>query len=140
MKPESAAEVHKTRLLTLFVIAANVAGNLALSRGMREVGQIVSASPLDYARAFANPWTVAGVGILTLWMVTDLALLSRADLSFVLPVTGTAYIPIALAAHFLLHDRISAMRWAGIVVISVGAVLVGETPARTTEGPSEHRL
>ena len=107
---------------------------------MREVGQIVSASPLDYARAFANPWTVAGVGILTLWMVTDLALLSRADLSFVLPVTGTAYIPIALAAHFLLHDRISAMRWAGIVVISVGAVLVGETPARTTEGPSEHRL
>jgi drug/metabolite transporter (DMT)-like permease len=140
MKPESAAEVHKTRLLTLFVIAANVAGNLALSRGMREVGQIVSASPLDYARAFANPWTVTGVGILTLWMVTDLALLSRADLSFVLPVTGTAYIPIALAAHFLLHDRISAMRWAGIVVISVGAVLVGETPARTTEGPSEHRL
>lgn len=140
MKPESAAEVHKTRLLTLFVIAANVAGNLALSRGMREVGQIVSASPLDYARAFANPWTIAGVGILTLWMVTDLALLSRADLSFVLPVTGTAYIPIALAAHFLLHDRISAMRWAGIVVISVGAVLVGETPARTTEGPSEHRL
>ena len=140
MKPESAAEVHKTRLLTLFVIVANVAGNLALSRGMREVGQIVSASPLDYARAFANPWTIAGVGILTLWMVTDLALLSRADLSFVLPVTGTAYIPIALAAHFLLHDRISAMRWAGIVVISVGAVLVGETPARTTEGPSEHRL
>jgi drug/metabolite transporter (DMT)-like permease len=140
MKPESAAEVHKTRLLTLFVIAANVAGNLALSRGMREVGQIVSASPLDYARAFANPWTVTGVGILTLWMVTDLALLSRADLSFVLPVTGTTYIPIALAAHFLLHDRISAMRWAGIVVISVGAVLVGETPARTTEGPSEHRL
>jgi drug/metabolite transporter (DMT)-like permease len=140
MKPESAAEVHKTRLLTLFVIVANVAGNLALSRGMREVGQIVSASPLDYARAFTNPWTVAGVGILTLWMVTDLALLSRADLSFVLPVTGTAYIPIALAAHFLLHDRISAMRWAGIVVISVGAVLVGETPARTTDGPSEHRL
>src|SRR5205823_5779534 len=64
MKPESAAEVHKTRLLTLFVIVANVAGNLALSRGMREVGQIVSASPLDYARAFTNPWTVAGVGIL----------------------------------------------------------------------------
>jgi len=140
MKPESAAEVHKTRLLTLFVIVANVAGNLALSRGMREVGQIVSASPLDYARAFANPWTAAGVGILTLWMVTDLALLSRADLSFVLPVTGTAYIPIALAAHFLLHDRISAMRWAGIVVISVGAVSLRKNTARTTQGPSAHRL
>ncbi len=135
MKPETAAEVHKTRLLTLFVIASNVVGNVALSRGMHEVGQIVSASPLDYERAFANPWTLAGVAILALWMITDLALLSRADLSFVLPVTATAYILIAVAGHFLLHDRISGMRWAGIFVISVGATLVGETPARTTDGP-----
>jgi bacterial/archaeal transporter family protein len=140
MKPQSLAEVHKTRLLTLFVIAANVAGNVALSQGMHQVGKIVSASPLDYARAFNNPWTLAGVGILSLWMVTDLALLSRADLSFVLPVTATAYILIAVAGHFLLHDRISPMRWAGIFIISVGAILVGETPARTTEGAPEHLL
>ena len=140
MKPQRATEIHKTRLLTLVVIAANVLGNVALSRGMHQVGRIVSASPLDYARAFANPWTVAGVLILAGWMITDLALLSRADLSFVLPVTASAYVLIAIAGHFLLHDHISGMRWLGIVVISVGAVLVGETPARTTEGPPEHLL
>jgi transporter family protein len=140
MRPQRAAEVHKTRLLTLVVIAANVVGNVALSRGMHQVGRIVSASPLDYARAFANPWTVAGVLILTLWMITDLALLSRADLSFVLPVTASAYVLIAIAGHFLLHDHVSGMRWLGIFIISVGAVLVGETPARTTEGPPEHLL
>jgi bacterial/archaeal transporter family protein len=140
MKPQRATEIHKTRLLTLVVIAANVLGNVALSRGMHQVGRIVSASPLDYARAFANPWTVAGVLILAGWMITDLALLSRADLSFVLPVTASAYVLIAIAGHFLLHDHISGMRWLGIFVISVGAVLVGETPARTTEGPPEHLL
>jgi drug/metabolite transporter (DMT)-like permease len=140
MRPQRATEVHKTRLLTLVVIAANVVGNVALSRGMHQVGRIVSASPLDYARAFANPWTVAGVLILTLWMITDLALLSRADLSFVLPVTASAYVLISIAGHFLLHDHVSGMRWLGIFIISVGAVLVGETPARTTEGPPEHLL
>jgi bacterial/archaeal transporter family protein len=104
------------------------------------VGRIISASPLDYARAFANPWTVAGVAILSIWMITDLALLSRADLSFVLPVTASAYVLIAIAGQIFLHDHISTMRWLGIVVITIGAVLVGETPARTTEGPPEHLL
>jgi drug/metabolite transporter (DMT)-like permease len=140
MKPQTPTQVNKTRLLTLFVIVANVVGNIALSRGMHQVGRIVSASPLDYARAFANPWTIAGVCILTLWMITDLALLSRADLSFVLPVTASAYVLIAIAGHFFLHDHISAMRWLGICVISIGAVLVGETPARTTEGAPESLL
>jgi len=97
MNSATASEVRKTQLLTLVVIASNVVGNVSLSHGMRQVGKIVSASPLDYARAFANPWTVAGVLVLALWMITDLALLSRADLSFVLPVTASAYVLIALA-------------------------------------------
>src|SRR5437667_11459691 len=127
MKPESPVEVHKTRLLTLLVIGGNVVGNVLLSHGMRQVGKIVSASPLDYARAFANPWTVAGVLVLALWMITDLALLSRADLSFVLPVTASAYVLIALAGHFLLHERISAQRRVAIVVITLRVVLAEET-------------
>src|SRR5437016_636586 len=72
MNSATASEVRKTQLLTLVVIASNVVGNVSLSHGMRQVGKIVSASPLDYARAFANPWTVAGVLVLALWMITDL--------------------------------------------------------------------
>src|SRR2546427_1523790 len=69
MNSATASEVRKTQLLTLVVIASNVVGNVSLSHGMRQVGKIVSASPLDYARAFANPWTVAGVLVLALWMI-----------------------------------------------------------------------
>ncbi len=134
MKPESASEVHRTRMLTLFVIVANVLGNVALSRGMHQAGRIVSASPLDYMRAFAQPWTLIGIGILTLWMITDLALLSRADLSFVLPVTAISYPLIAIAGRFLLNDHISRMRWLGIVTITLGVILAEITPARTTNG------
>ncbi len=135
MNSATSSEVRKTQLLTLVVIASNVVGNVSLSHGMRQVGKIVSASPLDYARAFANPWTVAGVLVLALWMITDLALLSRADLSL-----ASAYVLIALAGHFLLHERISAQRWVAIVVITLGVVLAEETPPRTTEGPPEQLL
>ena len=131
---------RKTQFLVLLVVVTNVLGNVSLSRGMHQVGRIVSASPLDYVRAFANPWTAAGIGILIVWMLSDLALLSRADLSFVLPVTASAYILVALVGHFFLHDRISWVRWIGILLISGGVILAEETPARTTKVPPEHLL
>ena len=137
---EARAEVHKTRMLTLMVVISNVIGNVMLSLGMHHVGRIVSASPADYIRAFTDPWTVSGVCILIIWMASDLALLSAADLSFVLPVTASAYVLIAIAGHFILHEHISLARWIGILTITGGVILAEETPARTTEGPPEHLL
>jgi uncharacterized membrane protein len=131
---------RKTQILVLVVILTNVLGNVSLSRGMHQVGRIVSASPLDYLKALENPWTILGICVLMVWMLTDLALLSRADLSFVLPVTASAYVLVAISGHFLLHDRISLLRWIGIVLITAGVVLAEETPDRTTKGPPEHLL
>jgi transporter family protein len=130
-------EIRKTRMLVLLVIASNVMGNVSLSHGMHQVGRIVSASPLDYLKAFANPWALLGVCILIIWILSDLALLSRADLSFVLPVTASAYVLVAIGGHFLLHEHISWERWLGILLITSGVVLAEETPARTTQGLPE---
>lgn len=139
MSPEN-NEIRKTRTLVLIVVLTNVFGNVSLSHGMHQVGRIVSASPLDYLRVFANPWALFGILILALWMLTDLALLSRADLSFVLPVTASAYVLVALAGHFLLHEHIAWERWLGILLITGGVILAEETPARTTIGPPERLL
>jgi uncharacterized membrane protein len=140
MKAENRSGGRKTQILVVLVIVTNVFGNIFLSRGMHEVGRIVSASPLDYVRAFADPWTALGIAILAIWMLSDLALLSRADLSFVLPVTASAYVLVALLGHFLLHDHISLARWMGILLITGGVILAEETPARTTTGPPERLI
>ncbi len=132
--------VPRTHILVLMVVVTNVLGNVSLSHGMHQVGRIVSASPFQYLRAFANPWTLLGICILVIWMLSDLALLSRADLSFVLPVTASAYVLVALLGHFLLHEHISWERWVGIVLITGGVILAEETPERTTKGPPEHLL
>ena len=123
----------KTHLLTAIVVLTNVVGNVCLSHGMQEVGRTVSASPADYIRALLNPWVLAGSCTLALWMISDLALLSRADLTFVLPVTASAYVFIAIAGHFVLGDRISWQRWLGIVVITLAVVLAEETPSLTSK-------
>jgi drug/metabolite transporter (DMT)-like permease len=136
----SSSFISKTHVLTAVVVITNVAGNLCLSHGMQEVGRIVSASPLDYVRALLNPWVLAGSCTLAIWMISELALLSRADLTFVLPVTASAYVLIAIAGHFFLGDQISWQRWLGIVVISMGVILAEETPSLTSVEPyREHR-
>lgn len=140
MKPESSRHKRRNQLLILVVILSNVIGNVALGHGMRQTGAIVSASPLDYLRAFAQPWTVIGVAVLAGWMISNLALLSRADLSFVLPVTAGGYVLIALAGRFWLSEHISALRWIGIGAIALGVILAEETPSRTTEADREPLL
>jgi drug/metabolite transporter (DMT)-like permease len=134
---ESSIHKRRNQLLILVVILSNVIGNVTLSHGMRQTGAIVSASPLDYVRAFAKPWTIVGVSVLALWMLSNLALLSRADLSFVLPVTASGYVLVAIMGHFWLGEPISVVRWAGICAITLGVVLVEETPSRTTDGSPE---
>ena len=140
VKAKRPTEVRKTWVLTVVVILTNVIGNLLLSRGMHQAGAIVSASPLDYIQTLAHPSAIIGLCVLISWMIMELALLSRADLSFVLPITASAYVLIATCGHFLLHEQISKMQWTGIAAISLGAALVGATPASTTKHPSESRL
>ena len=77
MKPESSLHKRRNQILILVVVLSNVIGNVALGHGMHQTGAIVSASPLDYVRAFARPWTVIGVAVLAGWMISNLALLSR---------------------------------------------------------------
>ena len=137
MKPESSSHKRRNQWLILVVILSNVIGNVALGHGMRQTGAIVSASPLDYVKAFAQPWTVIGVVVLAGWMISNLALLSRADLSFVLPITASGYVLIALAARFWLGEHISSLRWVGIAAIALGVILAEETPSRTTDAGRE---
>jgi uncharacterized membrane protein len=68
-------------------------------------------------------------------LLTRMALLSLADLSFVLPVTAVGYILAALLGKVFLHELVTPQRWLGTVLIFAGAMLVGSTPRSTTEAP-----
>ena len=131
-RTQTGSGLLKTRELVFIVIVTQVIGNVALSRGMHEIGSLLSFSPLPYLHALLNPWVAGGVVILALWMLSNLTLLSRADLSYVLPVTAVSYVLIAMVGEFLLHERVDIFRWTGIVMIVLGVMLVGRTPTRTT--------
>lgn len=128
---QSAVLLWKTAVVSAVVIATNVIGNYGLTRGMHQVGTLETWSPLPYIMAFAHPWVAIGVVFMLGWMVSRLALLSWADLSYVLPVTSLSYALSAVAGSLYLHEKVTAMQWIGIAVITVGAGLVAITPPET---------
>jgi uncharacterized membrane protein len=74
-----------------------------------------------------------GIGMLILSLLTRLALLSLADLSFVLPVTAIGYVLATLFGKLFLHEAVSAQQWMGSVLIFLGTGLVGSTSQNTTQ-------
>ncbi len=125
--------MFKTRLFTTLVVISNVLGNFFLTLGMRQVGPVVTVSPWPYIAALFNPWVAFGVSLLIVWLISQMTLLSWADLSYVLPVTSVGYVLVALVGRFLLHEQIHAGRWLGIGLIIMGVMLVGKTAPRATK-------
>ena len=118
----------KTWACAAVVVASNVCGNYFLKSGMP--AQLTT--PLDYITVLFRPTVTLGVLLLILWLASRMALLSWADLSYVLPVTSIGYALVAIAGRVLLHEQISAKRWMGIALIMAGVALVSGGTAPQT--------
>ena len=128
---------RKNRIAVTLAVIANTLGNFLLSLGMHAMAFKPSAPVFQYLQIFANPWIDAGVFLLIVWFVSQLSLLSWADLSYVLPVTAGSYVLTAVLGKVYLHEFVSLSRWFGIFVISSGVLLVIGTPPRTKLGAGE---
>jgi uncharacterized membrane protein len=123
----------KTKLLTLFVVATNVLGNVSMSWGMKHQNAQLGFSPWAYIRLIFSPWVLLGTMLLILWLLSRMTLLGWADLSYVLPVTAIGYVLTAILGKYFLGEEISYQGWAGTGLIVAGIVLVGLTQPNTTD-------
>jgi uncharacterized membrane protein len=118
--------------IVFLFIALKAVGNLSLAWGMKHFPQVMSANPIPYIEAMFNPFVALGVLALILALLTRMALLSLADLSYVLPVTAIGYVIAAFMGKTFLSETVSGQRWLGTVLIFLGAALVGSTSHSTT--------
>ena len=126
----------KTKTCLLIIVVANTLGNAVLRHGMQQVGSIASYSPFHLIvasyRALSNPFVLSGVGLLVVFFLAHMILLSWADLSYVLPMTSVAYILATVLGWWFLGEAVRPIRWAGSLVITAGVILVGRTPVNTS--------
>jgi uncharacterized membrane protein len=112
----------KTWMCVAVVVSSNALGDFFMKRGMPEDKQLIT--PAAYVGALFQPWVAAGIALLILWQMSRMALLSWADLSYVLPVTSIGYVVVPLLGRVMLNEQITARRWTGITLIVAGVALV----------------
>lgn len=117
----------KTKLFIMIAVLSNVLGNSLLSIGLHSGAAISSFSPWNYLQALVHPVVAAGVLMLALSMFSQMALMSWADLSYILPVTAAGYVLSALVGQIFLNDHVPLMHWVGIGLITAGVGLVSQT-------------
>ncbi len=117
-----------TFLLVGIIVLCFSFGDIALTRGMKQVGEVSSLrlAVLDEVggRAIRSPFVLLGGALQIVAFVTYLVALSRRDLSYVFPLTAASDIVTTLAARYVLHERVTPTRWAGVVIVSLGIVLI----------------
>jgi drug/metabolite transporter (DMT)-like permease len=122
----------KTLVLVLIATLIGGAGHVMLSKGMQTVGDLTEAPALRAAgamavRALSSPWLLLGVALQATFFAMYLTLLSRAQVSQLLPMTALDYVVVALLARVVLAEAVTPTRWAGIALIIVGVVLVSRS-------------
>jgi drug/metabolite transporter (DMT)-like permease len=121
----------KTMVIVLIAAVLGGAGHVMLSKGMRPVGDLTEAPSHRLGgmvtRAISNPWLILGVALQASFFVIYLLLLSRADVSLVLPLTAVDYIVVAILAQYLLGETVTLGRWAGMALIVAGVGLLSRT-------------
>jgi uncharacterized membrane protein len=115
------------RTLALVALASllGALGHVVLAKGMKLVGAGAAGSAL--ARTLSNPWVLLGVALQAAFFFMYMALLSREDVSKILPLTTLSYVVVGVLAQFVLAEAVSPLRWTGIGLIVAGVLLVGRT-------------
>jgi drug/metabolite transporter (DMT)-like permease len=118
----------RAALFFAIIVCAGTGGEIAVSRAMKEVGEVRDFSPRNLvrivSRALHIKWMWLGLGLMAFAFFALLMLLSFENVSFVVPVTALSYVIGALGGKFLLGERLSPTRWLGVSLVCVGVMLV----------------
>ena len=119
-----------TRILLILIIGLvfEAIGVVFLSAGLKQIGELQQVTAAEISRLVArgavNRNILLGVFFEAIFFGCLLYLLSQRDVSLIWPLTSLGFVITAIAARIILKEEVSALRWAGVVLIVVGAALV----------------
>lgn len=117
-------------ILALVSVCAPL-GDTFLARGMKGMPAITITHPLTLLATVFTPWVATGIALLICFFSSYLNALSWADLTYVMPATALGNVIVELLSRFWLHEAVSAERWAGVVLVTIGVSFVAQGPSST---------
>jgi len=129
------------KLILILVVSLlfEAAGVVFLSQGLKQIGDIEKITAAEIKRVIVQGATnrdiLLGVFFEAIFFAGLLILLAKADVSLIWPLTSMGFVLTIAAARFLRHEEVSGLRWTGVVLIMIGAALVGWSEKHKRESP-----
>lgn len=121
-----------TALMIALVVLGGSVGDVFITKGMKEIGEISTVRVAELLaigkRTVTNRYFLGGIFFMAVSYFSFLAALARADLSLVLPATSISFVITTVGAKLFLKERVSGLRWAGILLVCVGVALISIPP------------
>jgi uncharacterized membrane protein len=112
------------------IVLASIAGDVLLSRAMKQVGDVGQlrrrfGSLAIAARVLRNPAFLAGILLMAVGFYSLLFALSWGDVSLVGPASASlTFVGNAIAARIFLHERVDHRRWVAALLVGGGVALL----------------
>jgi drug/metabolite transporter (DMT)-like permease len=110
------------------IIGAGTGGELCVTRAMKAVGEVRDFRPVAVMRVISQAlrvsWMWVGLTLMGIAFFSLLVVLSRENVSFVVPVTSLSYVAGALGGKFFLGEQVTRRRWAGVGLVCIGVAVV----------------
>ncbi|MBP1752152.1 MAG: hypothetical protein H6Q57_988 [Geobacteraceae bacterium] len=118
----------KTVIVMLLAVTAGTVGDILLTKGMKELGDLSAMNLkgiLNAAyQALTSPKLIFGTAMLAVFFFLWLAVLSWEDLSVALPMQALNYVLVAFLSQYFLGEVVTPMRWAGTILVCAGVILI----------------
>jgi drug/metabolite transporter (DMT)-like permease len=118
----------KLLLILLIGLIFESTGVVLLKKGMTQIGEVRAVNAGEIARivkaGVTNSQILLGVFFEALFFLCLLILMAKSDISFLWPLTGLSFVFATLAAMIFLNEQVSVVRWAGVVLIMIGAAFI----------------
>src|SRR3954467_13807985 len=136
----------KILIILLIAFAFEAFGVIALKKGIVQIKAQYGARETSLPQWknilhlvgnwFANKNILFGLLLETIFFVMLQYVLGQRDVSFVWPLTAISFVMTTLAARYVLHEPVNALRWSGVIVIVIGAAIISYGEHQKDKDPS----
>ena len=114
-------------LMLCILICCSTGGEIALTYGMKQVGEPQSFRPIALLRfilkAVRSAWVWLALPLMAVSFYALLILLSWAPISLVIPASAFSYVVGTLGAKYILKEEICRARWIGVIMVCIGVAI-----------------
>jgi drug/metabolite transporter (DMT)-like permease len=127
---------RKSVLILFILLSVGLAATaqLTLKYGVDRVtkhghsGIVLSEPVTSVLRVAREPYVWLGLVLFAISAAVWIVVLSRVSLSFAYPFAALTYVIILVFDRFILKVDVPGLRWAGVLLIVTGIILVSRTP------------